>query len=84
MIEEELRGTGGRGGWTPIRIVVRVNNTAGGVEVGECALIGAVKKGGTLLDCFARIRLWQQGRGSRLVGLIDSVQLLGFNGKLGS
>ena len=44
-----MRYRGGRGRLT-IGIVVRVNDATGGVEVGESALIGAVKRGGTRLD----------------------------------
>ena len=56
----------GRGRLT-IGIVVRVNDAAGGVEVGKPALIRAIKRGGTLLDNESLLR-WLKG--SRLGGRI--------------
>ena len=47
-----------------IGIVVRVNDAAGGVEVGESALIGAVKRGGTRLDNELLLG-WLKGSGLR-------------------
>ena len=46
-----------------IKIGVRVNDTAGGVEVGKSALIGAVKRGRTLLDSESLLG-WLKGAGS--------------------
>ena len=46
-----------------IGIVVRVNDAAGGVEVGESALIRAVKRGGTPLDNESLLG-WPKGAGS--------------------
>ena len=59
-----------------------LRGTGGEGEINDTA--GGVKKGGTMLDRFAWIRLRRQGTGSGLVDLIDFIRLLGFNGKLGS
>ena len=51
-------------------VVIRVNNTAGGVEVGESALIGAVEGCWTLLDNELLLRWFDRSRlvGGRLFG----------------
>ena len=64
-----MRYRGGRGRLT-IGIVVRVNDAAGGVEVGESALIRAVKRGGTLLDNESLLGwLKGSGLGGRIFGV---------------
>ena len=45
-----------------IGIVIRVNDTAGGVEVGESALIGAVEGCWTLLDNEPLLRWFDRSR----------------------
>ena len=55
-------GDGGWKGRLVIGIVVRANDTAGGVEVGESALIGAVEGCWTLLDNEPLFRWFDRSR----------------------
>ena len=60
-------GDGRRRGRLAIGIVIRLDDAAGGVEVGQSALIRAVKGSRTLLDNQLLLRwLERSGFGSRL------------------